>query len=99
MGVLVSGALLTSCTTTYDRAGRPQTSVSPQGAALGAAAAGLIAYHAGRKREERRDRRRDRERAYRNYRYNNTGYENSGYRGDRGYGYRRDRGYGYGRGY
>ena len=36
--------LLTNCTTTYDAQGRPVTTVTPEGAALGAVAAGLVGY-------------------------------------------------------
>ena len=35
---------LSSCTTTYDAAGRPVQSVSPGGAAVGAIAAGIAGY-------------------------------------------------------
>lgn len=33
-----------SCTTVYDSQGRPQQVVTPEGAALGAVAAGLVGY-------------------------------------------------------
>ena len=35
---------VTGCTTTYDAQGRPVQTVTPEGAALGIAAAGLIGY-------------------------------------------------------
>ncbi|SKA96614.1 hypothetical protein SAMN02745166_02435 [Prosthecobacter debontii] len=40
--VLMSSAV--SCTTAYDAYGNPRTVVTPEGAVLGAAAVGLLAY-------------------------------------------------------
>ncbi|NNC87608.1 MAG: hypothetical protein HKN82_04005 [Akkermansiaceae bacterium] len=44
LAALGVGFLLTSCATTYDAQGRPVQTVTPEGAALGAVAAGLIGY-------------------------------------------------------
>ena len=53
----------TSCTTTYDTQGRPVQSVTPEAAALGIVAAGLVGYaladdddhrHKNRKHDKRR---------------------------------------------
>ena len=47
-----------SCTTTYDTQGRAVQSVSPEGAVLGAAAAGLIGYTLAKNRHKKDDHRR-----------------------------------------
>ena len=48
---------LTSCTTTYDANGRPVQTVTPEGAAIGAVAAGLIGYAIGNDNDKYRHRR------------------------------------------
>lgn len=45
----------TSCTTTYDSAGRPVQSVDPGTAAAGAVAAGVLGYAVGNKRSNNRN--------------------------------------------
>lgn len=68
-----------SCTTTYDTQGRAVQSVSPEGAALGAAAVGLIGYNISKNR-------------YKQDHHCNHGYGyNRGYGYDRGYGHRDQR--------
>jgi hypothetical protein len=52
--VLMSSAV--SCTTAYDAYGNPQTVVTPEGAVLGAAAAGLLAYGIAESNHHHRDR-------------------------------------------
>ena len=43
-GIVGISCLGVSCTTTYDAQGRPVQSVSPEGAAIAAVAAGVIGY-------------------------------------------------------
>lgn len=50
--VSMAALLGVSCTTTYDTQGRAVQSVSPQGAALGAAAVGLIGYSIAKNRHK-----------------------------------------------
>jgi len=42
-----------SCTTAYDSQGRPQTVVTPEGALLGAVAAGVLAYQLGKDNDDK----------------------------------------------
>lgn len=65
----------TSCMTTYDAQGRPVQSVTPEGAAMGVAAAALIGYAAGKDRHD------DRYRYHRGYGY--SPYYGGGYRQNR----------------
>ncbi len=67
--VLLLGATLTSCTTAYDAYGRPQQVVTPEGAVLGAAAAGLLAYSLANNNNDRH---------YRGH-YRRSPYRSSGY--------------------
>lgn len=53
-------ASLVNCTTAYDAYGRPQQVVTPEGALLGAAAVGLVAYGIGENNHRRRYDRYDR---------------------------------------
>jgi hypothetical protein len=46
--------MITSCTTTYDAAGRPVQSVDPGTAAAGAAAAGALGYAIGQNNDNDR---------------------------------------------
>lgn len=46
--------LITSCTTTYDAAGRPVQSVDPGAAAAGAVAAGALGYAIGQNNDNDR---------------------------------------------
>ena len=80
LGLCLAG---TSCMTTYDAQGRPVESVSPEGAALGAVAAGLIGYAIA---DDKRDNYRHRGYYPRGHYgghyggYHNRGYRHSGYR-------------------
>lgn len=71
--VLLLGATLTSCTTAYDAYGRPQQVVTPEGAVLGAAAAGLLAYSLANNNNNRHY-----DRRY-NGHYRRSSYRHSGY--------------------
>ena len=64
--IAIIGTLaLSSCTTTYDRAGRPVQSVSPGGVAVAALAAGAVGYAIA---DNNNDRHKDRNRKdYRRY--------------------------------
>ena len=50
--VSLAGLMGVSCTTTYDAQGRAVETVTPQGAALGAAAVGLIGYTIAKNRHK-----------------------------------------------
>ena len=80
IGLCLTG---TSCMTTYDAQGRPVESVSPEGAALGAVAAGLIGYAIADDKHDKH-----RHRGYHNHGYYNRGHYNHGYHrgGHRGHG-------------
>jgi hypothetical protein len=52
-GVAIS-PFVTSCSTTYDSAGRPVQSVDPGAAAAGAVAAGVVGYAIGRNNDNDR---------------------------------------------
>jgi hypothetical protein len=67
--------LITSCTTTYDAAGRPVQSVDPGTAAAGAVAAGALGYAIGQNN--------DNDRRYYGSGYRRPYYNN--YHGRRGY--------------
>ena len=54
VAALVTAATLTSCATAYDQYGRPQQVVTPEGAVLGAAAVGLLAYGLASSNNDRR---------------------------------------------
>jgi len=84
LGVVTMGA---SCTTAYDSSGRPHKVVTPEGALIGVAAAGVLAYSLGKSNKRKH-------RHYSNYGYGhhrghsyNHGYRNYGYRGGYGGGY------------
>lgn len=51
---LILATSLTNCTTAYDAYGRPQQVVTPEGAVLGAAAVGLLAYGLANNNNDRR---------------------------------------------
>lgn len=68
-----------SCTTTYDTQGRAVQSVSPQGAALGAAAVGLIGYSIAKNRHKQ-------DNHYNNGYGYNRGYDHRDQRRGRHYG-------------
>ena len=67
--------LITSCTTTYDAAGRPVQSVDPGTAAAGAVAAGALGYAIGQNN--------DNDRRYYGSGYRRPYYYQHGRRGDR----------------
>jgi len=68
---LVLATSLSNCTTAYDAYGRPQTVVTPEGAVIGAAAVGLLAYSLANNNNDRHDRRYHRgySRYHRGYHY------------------------------
>lgn len=72
---VVLAVSLTNCTTAYDAYGRPQQVVTPEGAVLGAAAVGLLAYGLANNNNDRR---------YHRSHYHRSHYRHAGYR--RGYG-------------
>lgn len=84
--ISLAGLLGVSCTTTYDAQGRAVETITPQGAALGAAAVGLIGYSIAKNRHKE-DKYYDRgyHRNHRQYdrgnhgRYNRGGYCPTGY--------------------
>ena len=77
---IVGSFALSSCTTTYDNAGRPVQSVSPGGAAVAALAAGVVGYAIA---DNNNDNHKDRNRKdYRRY-SDNRNYRDVRYRDDR----------------
>lgn len=83
LAVLMLG-LNTSCTTTYDAAGRPVSSVTPEGAAVAALAAGVIGYAIAD--SDRNDHRHHSHRRHSSYYHDGYGYYGGGgYRGARCY--------------
>ncbi|MBB5036616.1 hypothetical protein [Prosthecobacter dejongeii] len=70
---LLLGTTLTNCTTAYDAYGRPQQVVTPEGAVLGAAAAGLLAYSLANNHNDRHY-----DRRYHGH-YRRSPYRSSGY--------------------
>ncbi|MGC6425544.1 MAG: hypothetical protein ACON5H_00945 [Akkermansiaceae bacterium] len=76
VAVCLAGLLGASCTTTYDAQGRAVETITPQGAALGAAAVGLIGYSIAKNRHKE-DKYHDR-RSHRNHRNYDRGYHHRG---------------------
>lgn len=78
ISILISAG--TSCTTTYDSAGRPVQSVDPGAAVAGAAAAGILGYAIGGNNSNN-------DNDHRHYYRNNNHYRSNSYnhRGPRGY--------------
>lgn len=70
--VSLAGLMGGSCTTTYDDQGRAVETITPQGAALGAAAVGLIGYTIAKNR-------------HKDDHYSHRGYHRNHRRYDRGY--------------
>ena len=69
--IALLGTAATSCTTTYDAAGRPVQSVDPGTAAAGALAAGALGYAIGQNNDDHH---------YHHYGYRRPYYGRYGYR-------------------
>jgi len=79
VAVLGTVCLAASCTTVYDPQGRPTQMVTPEGAALGAVAAGLIGYALADDGGRRGHGYRNNHRSYGGYRGYGGGYGGGGY--------------------
>lgn len=75
---ILTASLFASCATTYDSQGRAVQTVTPEGAAVGALAAGLIGYSLSKNRKKDRRYHRSHNNYHRNHRY----YDDYRYYGD-----------------